>query len=65
MITDWQNTDLAHIVGGKKDIIQNNSSVHPHLIIDRLIEKEKEKNKLDNTGIDPVTYRMQSDRSTI
>jgi hypothetical protein len=21
--------------------------------------------KMDNTGIDPVTYRMQSDRSTI
>ena len=34
----------------------------------RKIEKEKEekkKRKMDNTGIDPVTYRMQSDRSTI
>ena len=32
------------------------------------IEKEKEekkKRKMENTGIDPVTYRMQSDRSTI
>ena len=25
----------------------------------------KEETKVDNTGIDPVTYRMQSDRSTI
>ena len=25
----------------------------------------EEEGKVDNTGIDPVTYRMQSDRSTI
>ena len=27
--------------------------------------KEFNKNKMDNAGIDPATYRMQSDRSTI
>lgn len=28
-------------------------------------EKLKEKKKMDDAGIDPATYRMQSDRSTI